>query len=93
MESLEFADIAWYPNIRQLLIIGCVSPIGSTEAEQAASGIRRLKTPYRTIRSDEEGDLNFIQLQKVAEIDDNEVIKVFIQQHPKILFTEHLLRL
>ena len=44
--------------------------------------------------SDErEGDLNLIQLQKLAEIDDNEVIKVFIQLHPRRLFTEHLLRL
>ena len=47
LESLEVADIDCYPNIRQLLVIGCVSPIGSTEAERAASGIRRLKTPYR----------------------------------------------
>ena len=44
--------------------------------------------------SDErEGDLNLIQLQKLAEIDDNEVIKGFIQLHPRRLFTEHLLRL
>ena len=92
--SLEFAGIDSYSNIRQLLIIGCVSPIGSTKAERAASGIRRLKFPYRNIMSDErEGDLNLIQLQKLAEIDDNEVIKVFIQLHPRRLFTEHLLRL
>ena len=30
LESLEFADIDCYPNIHHLLIIGCVSPIGST---------------------------------------------------------------
>ena len=84
LESLKFADIDCYPNIGQLLIIGCVSPIGSTEAERAASGIR-------TKMSDErEGDLNFIQLQKLGEIDDNDVIKVFIQQNARRLFTEHL---
>ena len=71
-----------------------LSPIGSTGAERAISGIRRLKTPYRNTMSDErEGDLTLIQLQKLAEIDDNEVIKVFIQLHPRRLFTEHLLRL
>ena len=44
--------------------------------------------------SDErEGDLNLIQLQKLAEIDDNIVIEVFIQLHSRRLFTEHLLRL
>ena len=73
--SLEFADIDCCPNILQLSIIGCVSPIGSREAERLASGIRRLKTPYRNTMSDErEGELNWIKLQKLAEIDDNEVI-------------------
>ena len=44
--------------------------------------------------SDErEGDLTLIQLQKLAEIDDNEVIKVFIQLHRRRLFTDYLLRL
>ena len=62
LESLEVADIDCYPNIRQLLVISCVSTIGSTEAERAASGIRRLKTPYRTTKSDErEGDLNLLK--------------------------------
>ena len=42
---------------------------------------------------EEEGDLNLIKLQKLAEIDDDEVIKVFIQLHSRRLFTEHLLRL
>ena len=67
LESLEFADVDCYPNIRQLLIIGCVSAIGFTEAERAASGICRLKASYRTTMSDErDGDLNLIQLQKLA---------------------------
>ena len=30
-----------------MLILGANSPFGSTEAERAASGIRRLKTPYQ----------------------------------------------
>ena len=94
LESLQFADIDCYPKIRQLLIIGCVSPIGSTEAKREASGICRLKTPYRKTMSDErEGDSNLIQLQKLAEMEDNEVIDVFIQLHPRRIFTEHLLRL
>ena len=38
--------------------------------------------------SDErEGDLNFIQLQRVPDVDENEVIKTFIQLHPRRLFT------
>ena len=64
------ADPDSFPNIRTILTIGCVSPIGSTEAEPAASGIRRLKTPHRSPMSDSrEGNLNLIEPQKVTEID------------------------
>ena len=41
--------------------------------------------------SDErDGDLNFIQLQRITDLDnldENEVIKTFIQYHPRRLFT------
>ena len=47
LEALKYAEPDFYPNIRQLLIIECVSPISFAEAESAASGVRRLKTPYR----------------------------------------------
>ena len=47
LETLKYAEPDFYPNIRQLLIIECVSPISFAEAERAASGVRRLKTPYR----------------------------------------------
>ena len=61
---LKYADRDCFPNIRILLAIGCISPIGSTEAERAASGVRRLKTPYRVPMKDKrESDLNFLQLQ------------------------------
>ena len=63
LEALKYAEPDFYPNIRQLLIIGYVSPISSTEAEHPASGARRLKTPYSSTMSDErKGDLNLIQL-------------------------------
>ena len=43
IEALNFADTDLFPNIRNLLILRATSPIGSTEAERAASRIRRLK--------------------------------------------------
>ena len=62
----------------KVLAKGCASPIGSTEVERAASGIQRLKTPYRSTVSDSrEGDLNLIQLQKVTEIDISKVAQIF----------------
>ena len=35
----------------------------------------------------EERDLNLIQFQRVTDVDENEVIKTFIQLHPRRLFT------
>ena len=69
-----------FPNIYKLLKIACVSPVGSTEAERAASGIRSLKTAYRSTMTDErEGNLNLFQLQGIVEIDVEAVIGIFIR--------------
>ena len=85
------ADPDSFPNIRKLLTTGCVSPIGSTEAERAASGIRRLKTPYWSTMSDSrEGDLNLIQLQKVTEIDISKVAQIFVNLNRRRLFVSIL---
>ena len=63
LDAIKLADPDSFPNIRQLLTIGCILPIGSTEAERAASGVRRLTTSYRsTMGEDRESDLNFLQL-------------------------------
>ena len=68
-----------FPNIQTLLTKGCVSPIDSAEAECAAYGIQWLKMPYRSTMSDSrEGDLNLIQLQKVAEIDVSKIKQIFL---------------
>ena len=67
IDALEMADEDTFPNIRKLLLIGCVSPLGSCEAERADSDIRRLKTAYRsTMSSVREGNLNLIQTQRVT---------------------------
>ena len=52
IEALNSADTNFFPNIRKLLILGATSPIGSTEAARATSGIKQLKTPYRSIYND-----------------------------------------
>ena len=64
--GLNFADPDSFPNKRKLLILGASSPTGSTEAERAASGIRRLKTPCQsTIGDKRESDLNLFHLQQI----------------------------
>lgn len=88
LDCLKLADEDCFPNIRKLLIIGCISPIGSTEAERAASGIRRLKTAYRSTMSDErEGNLNLIQLQRLVNIDVDKVAEIFLEKNKRRLFT------
>ena len=86
------ADPDSLPNIRTLLTVGCVSPIGSTEAERAVAGIWRLKTPYSSTMSDSrEGDLNLIQLLKVTEIDISMVAQIFVNLNRRRLFTSNSL--
>ena len=83
------ADSDSFLNIRALLTISCVSPIGSTEAERAASGI---KTPYRSTTSDSrEGGLNLIQLQKVTEIDKSKVAQIFFNLNHRRFFLSNSL--
>ena len=58
IETLNFADTDFFPNIRKLLILGATSAIALTEVEKPTSGIKRLKTPYLSTVSDKrESDL------------------------------------
>ena len=84
------ADPDSLPNIRTLLTVRCVSPFGSTEAERAVAGIRRLKTPYSSTMSDSrEGDLNSIHLLKLTEIDISMVAQIFVNLNRRGLFTSN----
>ena len=61
IETLSFADTDFFLNIRELLLLWATSPVESTEAGRAASGVRRLKAPYRSKMGDRrESDLNLL---------------------------------
>ena len=82
IEALKYAEPDLYPKIRQLLIIVCVSPFISPEAEHGASSVHRLKTPYRSTMSDKrEGDLHLIQLQMVPDVDETDVSLLSVLFH------------
>ena len=51
VECLAKADEDLFPNIRQLLLVGCVSPVGSCEAERSFSVLRRVQTHLRATMS------------------------------------------
>ena len=73
--ALKIVDGDCFPSTHHLLTIGYVSPIGSTEADRAASGVRRLKTPYHSTMTDErEGDLNLMSYENVYRLTTKEVV-------------------
>ena len=91
-EASNFAGTDFCPNIRKLLILGATSPIGSTEAERAASGIRRLKTPYQSAMGvKRESDLNLLHLQRISNIDIQSVAQMFIRKYPQKMFKKSVL--
>ena len=64
LDYLKLADRNTFPCIHLLLCIGCILPIGSSEAERFASGVCRIKTPCRSTMTDiRESNLNLIQMQ------------------------------
>ena len=63
IEVLNFGDTDFFSNRCKLLIWEATSPIGSTEAKRAASGIGRLKTFYiSTVGDKRASDLNLLHL-------------------------------
>ena len=87
IEALNFGDTDFFPNIRQLLILGGASPIGSNEVERAALGVTRLKTPYRsTIGDKRESDFNLLHLQRISSIDIQSITRTFIRKYPQKMF-------
>ena len=88
----NFADTDFFPNIPKLLILGATSLIESTEAEKAASGIRRLKTPYRSTMGDKrKSDLNLLHLQPISNIDIQSVTQMFIRKYPRKMLKKSVL--
>ena len=90
VDVLKFADIDFFTNIRirKLLLLGATSPISSSEAEKAASGIIRLKTAFRNNTKDERGsNLNLLQIHTTGSINVEEILQMFIKKEPRRLFS------
>ena len=92
LETISLADYDVFPSIKKLLVTGCISPIGSTEAERAASGFRRLKTPfYSTMGEQRESDLNLLQLQRAQDIGTDQVVASFTKKNSRKLYARSIL--
>lgn len=92
------ADALFYPNVRELLTILAVLPIGSTEAERSFSCLRRIHTWLRNRLTTE--NLSDLQLAVIAmhghnvPVTRDQIFKRFLELHPRrmqssSLFVEH----
>lgn len=79
------ADNIFFPNIRELLIILAVLPIGSTEAERSFSCLRRLHTWLRSsMTTDRLADLAVIAMNDSwVNNDKQEICRTFMAKHPR----------
>ena len=82
------ADGIFFPNIRELLKILAVLPIGSTEAERSFSCLRRLHTWLRsTMTTDRLSDLSVIAMHgnTMVALETDSICREFMELHPRRL--------
>ena len=92
VQALASCDAESYRNIYNLLIIGCTLPITSAEAERTFSLLRRVKTYTRsTLAEDHFSDLAVIAMHYKERIPTEEVLKTFIQLHPRRIYIKSVL--
>ena len=90
--ALGSCDVDSFPNIHRLLLIGCTLPITSAEAERTFSLLRRIKTFTRSAMAEEHfSDLAVIAMHYGERIPVDDVLRTFIQLHPRRLFKASLL--
>eukprot|EP00057_Strongylocentrotus_purpuratus_P002048 XP_003723740.1 PREDICTED: 52 kDa repressor of the inhibitor of the protein kinase-like [Strongylocentrotus purpuratus] len=94
IDTLPLADADIFPNIRELILVGCTSPIGSCEAERSFSALRRVKTYLRSTTTEERlGGLTLmaVHYSQAAQLDTAEVVKRFVTANPRRLFCSSIL--
>ena len=90
----DFADPDFYPNIRQLLLVGCTLPIGSCEAERSFSVLKRLKSAVRsTMTTDRLSGLAVMAVHNETAyfLKTEEVVRRFVQAFPRKMFCQSIL--
>ncbi|XP_071958098.1 52 kDa repressor of the inhibitor of the protein kinase-like [Antedon mediterranea] len=90
---VKLADPDVFPNVRALLLIACVLPVTSAEAERSFSTLRRTKTCLRNHMSYERlSGLCLMNIHFNMKINTENVIREFCLQKPRRMFQNaHLL--
>ncbi|XP_068242278.1 52 kDa repressor of the inhibitor of the protein kinase-like [Palaemon carinicauda] len=92
VECIRLCDLDIYPNIYELLAIGCVSPVGISTAERSFSALRRVKKYLRNRMSVERlTGLCLMHIHHNVEVDVITIIGMFINENSKRLFTKYIL--
>ena len=93
IDALAKADEDYYPNVRQLLIIGCTAPIGTCEAERSFSTFRRIKTYLRNNMSQERMSalaLMNIHRSDTYRLNEKDLMKDFIVNNRRRFFCQSI---
>ncbi|KAG1666870.1 repressor of the inhibitor of the protein kinase [Nymphon striatum] len=78
------ADTTFFPNVRELLSILAVLPLGSCEAERSFSCVRRIHSWLRSSMStDRLSDLCVIAMHSNIPVSTEEIVNRFITLHPR----------
>ena len=86
------ADCMFFPNVRELLKVLAVLPLGSTEAERSFSCVRRVHTWLRsTMSTDRLADLAVIAMNgQVVKIDRMEVCRRYMTANARLMASSSL---
>ena len=94
MDALPCADDDIFPNISQLILIGCMTPIGACQAERSFSVLRRAKTPLGSTMTEER--LTGLTMMSVhhaecLSLQTETVVRRFVQDKLRRLFCNSIM--
>ena len=85
LETLPLCDCDVFPDVRELLLIGATSPIGSCEAERSFSALRSIKTHLRANMGQERltgVTMMAVHYSDTQKLDTEAIIKSYMQANP-----------
>ncbi|XP_041346704.1 52 kDa repressor of the inhibitor of the protein kinase-like [Gigantopelta aegis] len=92
LQSYRACNEAVFPNVKVLLAIACVMPVGSASAERSFSALRRVKTFLRnTMGEDRLAGLALMHIHHSMKIDISEIISMFLRKHRLRMFQESIM--
>ena len=90
---LQHADEDQFPNVKQLLCIGCTLPVGSADAERSFSAFRRIKTYLQSRMSqDRLLGLALMHVHHGLHVDTKEICQKYIQANRRRMFQSSIIR-